>query len=155
MATASSAIAAALRDALASIEHAATAETLMAPLLASAADAKGQREAIGSLLDPFVPALTETHGESSDPRWAWSALSGSPVLRLANRQYLSPSSVDRMVSCLARHAIDKRGSRWDAYGKGRQAWDSWGGVPGGRWSRSIARRRDAAERRAASGKAAG
>ena len=68
--------------------------------------------------------------------------------QLANRQELSPSTVDRMVSYFARHAIDKEGSTWGAYGKGRQAWDGWGGDPGRRWARSISRRMDAAERRA-------
>ena len=43
-----------------------------------------------------------------------------------------------------------RGSSWADYGKGRQAWDGWGGDAGERWARSIARRMDAAERRAAS-----
>ena len=69
--------------------------------------------------------------------------------QLANRQELSPSTVDRMVSYFARHAIDKRGSSWAEYGKGRQAWDGWGGDAGERWARTIARRMDAAERRAA------
>jgi hypothetical protein len=69
--------------------------------------------------------------------------------QLANRQELSPSTIDRMVSYFARHAIDKRGISWADYGKGRQAWDGWGGDAGERWARSIARRMDAAERRAA------
>ena len=36
------------------------------------------------------------------------------------------------------------------YGKGRQAWDGWGGDPGRRWATSLARRMDAAERRVGS-----
>jgi len=59
------AIAAAQRDALAAMERAATAEALMAQLQASAADAQGQLDAIGTYLDQFVPALTDTEGESS------------------------------------------------------------------------------------------
>ena len=58
------AIAAAQRDALAAMERAATAEALMAQLQASAADAQGQLDAIGTYLDQFVPALTETDGNS-------------------------------------------------------------------------------------------
>ena len=54
------AIAAAQRDALAAMERAATAEALMAQLQASAADAQGQLDAIGTYLDQFVPALTDT-----------------------------------------------------------------------------------------------
>ena len=66
--------------------------------------------------------------------------------QLANRQVLSPATIDRMVSYFARHAIDKRGSSWADYGKGRQAWDGWGGDPGQRWANGVARRMDAAER---------
>ncbi len=67
--------------------------------------------------------------------------------QLANRQELSPTTIDRMVGYFARHTIDKQGSSWSTYGKGRQAWDGWGGDPGLRWAQSIARRMDAAERR--------
>lgn len=68
--------------------------------------------------------------------------------QLINRQLLSPSTIDRMVSYFARHAIDKQGSSWSSYGKGRQAWDGWGGDPGRRWANTVARRIDAAENRA-------
>ena len=66
--------------------------------------------------------------------------------QLVHRQELSPTTIDRMVSYFARHTIDKRGSSWGDYGKGRQAWDGWGGDPGQLWARSIARRMDGAER---------
>ena len=59
------AIATAQRDALAAMERAATAEALMAQLQASAADAQGQLDAIGTYLDQFVPALTDSEMESS------------------------------------------------------------------------------------------
>ncbi len=67
--------------------------------------------------------------------------------QLSDRQELSPTTIDRMVSYFARHTIDKQGSSWSAYGKGRQAWDGWGGDPGERWARSIANQMDIAERR--------
>ena len=54
--------------------------------------------------------------------------------QLANRQELSPQTIDRMVSYFARHEVDKQGSSWESYGKGRQAWDGWGGDPGRRWA---------------------
>jgi hypothetical protein len=66
--------------------------------------------------------------------------------QLLNRQQLSPTTIDRMVSYFARHEVDKQGSTWNQYGKGRQAWDGWGGEPGRRWARALARRMDAAER---------
>jgi hypothetical protein len=66
--------------------------------------------------------------------------------QLLNRQELSPQTIDRMVSYFARHEVDKQGSSWETYGKGRQAWDGWGGDPGRRWAAGLARRMDAAER---------
>ena len=60
--------------------------------------------------------------------------------QLLNRQELSPQTIDRMVSYFARHEVDKLGSTWETYGKGRQAWDGW--------ATSLARRMDTAERRA-------
>jgi hypothetical protein len=36
-----------------------------------------------------------------------------------------------MVSFFSRHEVDKQGSSWSSYGKGRQAWDGWGGEPAG------------------------
>ncbi len=68
--------------------------------------------------------------------------------QLLNRQQLSPRTIDRMVSYFARHAVDKQGSSWSSYGKGRQAWDGWGGDPGRRWANGVARRMDAAEHQA-------
>jgi hypothetical protein len=67
--------------------------------------------------------------------------------QLANRQELSPQTIDRMVSYFARHAVDKKGATWGDYGKGRQAWDGWGGDAGAAWARGLARRMDAAERK--------
>jgi hypothetical protein len=66
--------------------------------------------------------------------------------QLLNREELSPQTIDRMVSYFARHEVDKQGSSWSNYGKGRQAWDGWGGELGRRWARALARRMDAAER---------
>ena len=53
-----------------------------------------------------------------------------------------------MVSFFARHEVDKRGASWDQYGKGRQAWDGWGGDPCRRWASALARRMDAVEQAA-------
>ena len=68
--------------------------------------------------------------------------------QLLNRQQLSPTTIDRMVSYFAHHEVDKRGASWDQYGKGRQAWDGWGGDPGRRWASALSRRMDAVERAA-------
>ncbi|EAQ68716.1 hypothetical protein SynRS9909_00357 [Synechococcus sp. RS9909] len=68
--------------------------------------------------------------------------------QLRNRQELSPTTIDRMVRFFSRHEVDKQGSTWHQYGKGRQAWDGWGGDPGRRWATALARRMNAAERAA-------
>jgi hypothetical protein len=68
--------------------------------------------------------------------------------QLLHRQVLTPQTIDRRVSSFARHQVDKQGSSWETYGKGRQAWDGWGGDPGRLWAMDLARRMDAAERRA-------
>ena len=66
--------------------------------------------------------------------------------QLLNRQELSPQTIDRMVSYSARHEVDKQGSSWGNYGKGRQSWDGWGGDPGRRWAKALARRMYSLER---------
>ncbi len=65
--------------------------------------------------------------------------------RLLNRQKLSLQTIDRMVSHFARHEVDKQGSSWGNFGKGRQASDGWGGGPGRRWANGLARRMDSLE----------
>jgi hypothetical protein len=52
-----------------------------------------------------------------------------------------------MVSYFARHAVDKKGATWASYGKGRQAWDGWGGDAGAAWARGLVRRMDAADKK--------
>jgi len=66
------AIDAARRDALASIERAATAEPLMAQLQASADNANSKITAIGAYIDQFVPALTEVQVAADDEALAFT-----------------------------------------------------------------------------------
>jgi hypothetical protein len=42
-----------------------------------------------------------------------------------------------MKAYFDRHEVDKKGSSWDDYGKGRQAWDGWGGDAGRAWATRI------------------
>ena len=56
---------------------------------------------------------------------------------LKNGVTLSPSTVKRMLAYFTRHEVDKKGSTWEDYGKGRQAWDMWGGNPGYTWSKKV------------------
>ena len=56
---------------------------------------------------------------------------------LANGKTLSPNTVKRMLAYFTRHEVDKKGSTWDEYGKGRQAWDGWGGDAGFAFARKV------------------
>jgi len=56
---------------------------------------------------------------------------------LSNGVTLSPETVKRMVAYFTRHEVDKQGSTWAEYGKGRQAWDGWGGDAGYTWAKKI------------------
>lgn len=64
---------------------------------------------------------------------------------LANGRAISPSTMLRMVSYFARHAVDKKaqGFRRGERGfpsAGRIAWDLWGGEPGRRWVKSASKK---------------
>lgn len=78
---------------------------------------------------------------------------------LAARRTLSPSTIRRMVSYFARHAVDKRGAGWasrTAPSAGYIAWLLWGGEPGRRWANSVSARMERVDaRRAASAAGAG
>ena len=58
---------------------------------------------------------------------------------------LSPDTVKRMLAYFTRHEVDKQGSTWDDYGKGRQAWDGWGGDAGYAWARKVVKQMKAAD----------
>ena len=59
---------------------------------------------------------------------------------------VSDSTIARMVSYFARHAVDKGGEGWGKDSKGYQAWLLWGGDPGRAWANAIYRRLNAAKR---------
>ena len=61
---------------------------------------------------------------------------------------LSPETVRRMLAYFTRHEIDKEGSTWEGYGKGRQAWDGWGGDAGYSWARKVVNQMNAADKKA-------
>ena len=56
---------------------------------------------------------------------------------LSNGVTVSPETIKRMVAYFTRHEVDKQGSTWEEYGKGRQAWDGWGGDAGYTWAKKI------------------
>ena len=66
---------------------------------------------------------------------------------LANGRELSPETVRRMLAYFTRHEVDKKGSTWDEYGKGRQAWDGWGGDAGFAFARKVVKQMNAADNR--------
>ena len=61
---------------------------------------------------------------------------------------LSPETVRRMLAYFTRHEVDKEGSTWESYGKGRQAWDGWGGDAGYSWARKVVNQMNAADKKA-------
>ena len=64
---------------------------------------------------------------------------------LANGRELSPETVRRMLAYFTRHEVDKKGSTWDEYGKGRQAWDGWGGDAGFAFARKVVKQMKSAD----------
>jgi len=54
---------------------------------------------------------------------------------LMNRVALSEETIRRMLAYFTRHESDKQGATWDEWGKGRQAWNGWGGDEGYAWAR--------------------
>ena len=64
---------------------------------------------------------------------------------LANGKTLSPETVKRMLAYFTRHEVDKKGSTWDEYGKGRQAWDGWGGDAGFSFARKVVKQMNSAD----------
>ena len=67
---------------------------------------------------------------------------------LINGVRLSPETVRRMLAYFTRHEVDKQGSTWDEYGKGRQAWDGWGGDAGFAWARKVVKQMNSADEKA-------
>ena len=68
---------------------------------------------------------------------------------LINGVTLSPQTVRRMLAYFTRHEVDKQGSTWDEYGKGRQAWDGWGGDAGYTWAKKVVNQMNAADKKTA------
>ena len=66
---------------------------------------------------------------------------------LSSGREVSPSTARRMVRYFSRHEIDKQGSTWSDWGKGRQAWNGWGGDAGRTWALSLVAQMDRADRR--------
>lgn len=56
---------------------------------------------------------------------------------LANGRNVSERTLERMVSFLSRHRVDKKGSTWNRKGKGWQAWNGWGGNEAYQWAKSL------------------
>ena len=74
---------------------------------------------------------------------------------LINRKQLSPKTVRRMLAYFTRHEIDKQGATWDDYGKGRQAWDGWGGDFGFAFARKVVKQMNTADKKTQSLRAYG
>lgn len=64
---------------------------------------------------------------------------------ISNGRALSPDTWRRVKAYFDRHESDKSGETWDDYGKGRQAWDGWGGDAGQARATVVVRQMDAAD----------
>ena len=66
--------------------------------------------------------------------------------QLANGQPVSLSTLKRMSSFFARHAVSKGTPGWGVDSPGYQAWLLWGGDPGRAWANRMIRRLERAKR---------
>lgn len=130
-------------------------------ILAQQEDAGGQPAPMSTLdditefaEDSFVPpkavraaaarALRERAKKPASQR-AMTPVGIARARDLANGRPVSEETIRRMKAYFDRHQSDKQGSTWDDYGKGRQAWDGWGGDAGQTWANSIVERLNKAE----------
>ena len=67
--------------------------------------------------------------------------------QLANGQPVSLSTLKRMSSFFARHAVNKSAPGWGVDSPGYQAWLLWGGNPGRAWAARMIRRLERAKRK--------
>ncbi len=58
---------------------------------------------------------------------------------LSNGKTISISTINRMVSYFARHAVDKKGEGWGVDSAGYIAWLLWGGDAGRAWANGISK----------------
>ena len=86
--------------------------------------------------DAAIRALKK-RSEQPPSRRGMTAVGIARARDLSNGVTLSPDTIKRMVAYFTRHEVDKQGSTWEEYGKGRQAWDGWGGDAGYTWAKKI------------------
>jgi hypothetical protein len=86
--------------------------------------------------DAAIRALKK-RSEQPPSKRGMTAVGIARARALSNGVTLSPETIKRMVAYFTRHEVDKQGSTWEEYGKGRQAWDGWGGDAGYTWSKKI------------------
>jgi len=102
-----------------------------------------------SLDDTFAPpaAVREAAARALERRAAappsqrgMTAIGLTRARDLSGGRPVSVRTILRMANYFQRHEIDKQGATWESYGKGRQAWDGWGGDAGRAWAAPITRR---------------
>lgn len=86
--------------------------------------------------DAAIRALKK-RAEQPPSKRGMTAIGIARARDLSNGVTLSPDTIKRMVAYFTRHEVDKQGSTWQEYGKGRQAWDGWGGDAGYTWAKKI------------------
>jgi hypothetical protein len=86
--------------------------------------------------DAAIRALKK-RAEQPPSKRGMTAIGIARARDLSNGVTLSPDTIKRMVAYFTRHEVDKQSSTWEEYGKGRQAWDGWGGDAGYTWAKKI------------------
>jgi len=88
-------------------------------------------------------ALAEKKRDEKPPSQRGMTEVGLNRLRqIRDGEPMSLRTLRRVIRYLSRHLVDKDGETWADWGKGRQAWNGWGGDEMGRWVIKILRRND-------------
>lgn len=85
--------------------------------------------------------LREKHGRGG------TAIGVARARDLSNGKAISISTINRMVSYFARHAVDKKGEGWGVDSAGYIAWLLWGGDAGRAWANRISKENRKIEKR--------
>ena len=104
-----------------------------------------------ALDDTFIPTkgaadmaalASDKRAEQPKSQRGMTAVGLRRMGQIANREPMSVRTLRRVLGYLSRHLVDKDGETWADWGKGRQAWNGWGGDPMGRWAIRTLRQHD-------------
>lgn len=97
-----------------------------------------------TMVENAIRALQERENKPPSQR-GMTAVGLARARDIKNKQNLSPEIVREMYAWFRRHEVDRSGSTWKDWGKGRQAWNGWGGDAGYEWAKQKVRQMDNAD----------